>query len=177
MFNKKETSIFFLMVTFVLVFSFLHEPLPVPAPDHLVQLHSVDEIVMAEYIRQIEVYLEEIEENTFELRPVNTASRGREYQELFVEATAYTAGLESTGKNPGDPAYGITKSGFTVDAGVIAVDPKVIPLGSICWVEGYGYAVALDIGGAIQGERVDVFFWDLDEALRWGRRQVRVRVY
>ena len=43
------------------------------------------------------------------------------------------------------------------DVKVIAVDPKVIPLGSKVWVEGYGYAVAGDTGGAIKGNKIDLF--------------------
>src|SRR5690606_17814205 len=93
-----------------------------------------------------------------------------------MEATAYTNGPESTGKRPGHPAYGITRSGLPTRPGVVAVDPDVIPLGSIVYVEGYGIAVALDTGSAIRGYRVDVWFEALDDALAWGRREVWVGV-
>lgn len=59
---------------------------------------------------------------------------------------------------------------------VIAVDPKVIPLGSDVWVEGYGYAVAGDTGGAIKGNIIDLFMPNIDDAYKWGRRTVRVKV-
>jgi len=91
-------------------------------------------------------------------------------------ATAYTNGPESTGKRPGHPAYGITRSGLPTRPGVVAVDPDVIPLGSIVWVESYGLAVALDTGSAIRGMRVDVWFEDLQTAREWGRREVWVGV-
>jgi len=107
-------------------------------------------------------------------RPASRA--GHSPREMVMEATAFTAGYESTGKRPGDPGYGITYSGLPADRGVVAVDPAVIPLGTILWVEGYGYAVALDTGSAIKGNKVDVFFWDVSRAREWGRRQVRVRV-
>src|SRR5690606_2387350 len=91
-------------------------------------------------------------------------------------ATAYTDGPESTGKRPGHPAYGITRSGLPTRPGVVAVDPDVIPLGSIVYVEGYGLAVALDTGSAIKGARIDVWFEDVSTALAWGRREVWVGV-
>ena|SRR5690625_386119 len=100
-----------------------------------------------------------------------------EYTELTMQSTAYTAGYESTGKRPGDPGYGITRSGMAAAPGAIAVDPNVIPLGSVLWVEDYGYGIAIDTGSAIKGSIVDVFFEDVADALEWGRRQVKVRVY
>jgi len=101
---------------------------------------------------------------------------------ITVSATAYTLDPEETGgKEPGDPGYGITKSGLYAEHGVIAVDPSVIPLFTRVYVEtangswlDYGMAVAGDIGSAIQGKEIDLFMWDKQEALRWGRRTVRV---
>jgi len=59
---------------------------------------------------------------------------------------------------------------------VIAVDPNVIPLGSKVYVDGYGYAVAADTGGAIKGNRIDVFFPTKEQAYRWGSRKVKVTI-
>lgn len=95
---------------------------------------------------------------------------------LIMEATAYTSGYESTGKKPGDPDYGITFSGLPAMRGAVAVDPKVIPLHSVLLIEEYGYAVALDTGSAIKGNRVDVYFDDPQRARAWGRRQVEVQL-
>ena len=91
---------------------------------------------------------------------------------LEVIATAYTPGPESTGAS----ADGYTATGLRATYGVVAVDPKVIPLMSRVYVEGYGFAVAGDVGGAIKGARIDVCFDSKAEALKWGRRKVKVYI-
>lgn len=106
----------------------------------------------------------------------NRALTGRgKYLGAFT-LTAYTAGPESTGKRPGHPAYGITASGVHVEEGkTIAVDPRIIPMGSLVFIEGIGYRVAQDVGGAIKGKRIDVYIADLEEALKFGvKRGVNV---
>lgn len=99
-------------------------------------------------------------------------SRGGSHT-LHVVATGYTAGPESTGKSPGDVGYGVTKSGLPAARGICAVDTAVIPFGTVLYVPGYGYAVAGDIGGAVKGNRIDLFFPTPDEARAWGVREVR----
>lgn len=95
--------------------------------------------------------------------------KGKEY---VMQATAYTAYCNG--------CSGITATGINLRKNphlkVIAVDPKVIPLGSKVWVEGYGVAVAADVGGAIKGNRIDVFIPNKKDAYRFGRRTVKVRV-
>ena len=93
---------------------------------------------------------------------------------LVMEATAYTANYGCTGKHPDDPGYRITASGIRVEHGVVAVDRTVIPLGTRLYVEGYGFAIAADVGGAIRGYRIDLFMENLNEALWFGRRQLYV---
>ena len=59
---------------------------------------------------------------------------------------------------------------------MIAVDPSVIPLGSKVWVEGYGEAIAADTGGAIKGNRIDLFIADENKANQWGHRTVTIKI-
>ncbi|MEK4629141.1 MAG: LysM peptidoglycan-binding domain-containing protein [Solibacillus sp.] len=91
---------------------------------------------------------------------------------LTVTATAYTAYCKG--------CSGITKTGINLrknpDLKVIAVDPKVIPLGSKVWVEGYGVAIAGDIGGAIKGNKIDIFVKNKTDAYEWGRKKVTIKV-
>lgn len=71
---------------------------------------------------------------------------------------------------------GLTATGAHTSQGIIAVDPRVIPLGSRVYVEGYGYAVAADTGGAIIGNRIDVFIPSESGARNWGMRLVNVYI-
>ena len=91
---------------------------------------------------------------------------------LTVEATAYTANCEG--------CSGTTKTGIDLHANpdkkVIAVDPDVIPLGSTVHVEGYGEAIAGDIGGGINGNEIDVFIPSESHAKKWGRKEVKVKI-
>ena len=93
-----------------------------------------------------------------------------------VVATAYDPGPVSTGKNPGDPGYGITATGARFAPGIVAVDPRIIPFRTKMWIPGYGFGVAADTGSDIQGHRIDVGFDAYWEAVRWGRRSVTVYV-
>lgn len=101
---------------------------------------------------------------------------GRVRAVLTMLATAYDPGPRSTGKSPGSPGYGVTASGLPAGYGVVAVDPRVIPLGTRLYIPGYGFAVAGDTGGAIVGQRIDVGFATEEEALNFGRRMVDVYI-
>ncbi|MEH7125090.1 ubiquitin-like domain-containing protein [Bacillus sp. JJ1532] len=101
------------------------------------------------------------------------ASRGETGgKEIYVSSTAYTAHCNGCS---GKTATGINLRA-NPDAKVIAVDPRVIPLGTKVYVEGYGYAIAADTGSAIKGNKIDVFFATKGEAYRWGRKTVKIRI-
>ena len=95
---------------------------------------------------------------------------------ITMSASAYDLSYASTGKRPGDRGYGITASGMKARYGVVAVDPRVIPLGTKLYIEGYGNAIAGDTGGAIKGNRIDLFYNSHSEAMNFGRRQVKVTI-
>jgi 3D (Asp-Asp-Asp) domain-containing protein len=85
---------------------------------------------------------------------------------MQMVATAYTANCAGCG--------GITALGRPAGHGIVAVDPRVIPLGARLFIPGYGAAIAGDTGGAIHGLRIDLGFNSLREALDFGRREVTV---
>lgn len=116
---------------------------------------------------------------------VKEISRGHSfrYKKMIpMRASAYTASYEETGKRPGSRGYAITASGRRAQRGIVAVDPKVIPLGTRLYIEtvgkgaDYGYAIAGDTGGAIKGNVIDLFYDNRIDALNWGRRNVRVYI-
>jgi 3D (Asp-Asp-Asp) domain-containing protein len=112
-----------------------------------------------------------IQEEPVSQEPVPVVSP-QETKEITVTATAYTASCEG--------CSGITATGVNIkdnpDKKVISVDPSVIPLGTEVYVEGYGYAVAADTGGAIKGNKIDVFIPDKQDAINWGKQQVEVKI-
>ncbi|MWV44142.1 hypothetical protein GRF59_10910 [Paenibacillus sp. HJL G12] len=99
-----------------------------------------------------------------------------------VMATGYTAGYESTGKRPTHPQYGITYSGVKVrrdknTISTIAADPRVFPLGTILYIPEYGYAVVADVGSAIKGKKIDLYFATTKQVYKeWGKKEVEVQV-
>ena len=92
---------------------------------------------------------------------------------MMMDSSAYDPGPLSCGPH----ANGYTATGVKATKGVIAVDPRVIRLGTRVYVDGYGPALAADTGGAIKGNRIDVCFDTRREALNWGRRKVMVLIY
>ncbi|MCL2235004.1 MAG: 3D domain-containing protein [Defluviitaleaceae bacterium] len=95
---------------------------------------------------------------------------------ITVESTAYTLSVSCTGRTPDHPHWGRTASGMMAQVGIVAVDTNVIPFHTRMYIEGYGFAVAGDRGGAIRGYKIDVFMDTMAEARQWGR-QHGVRVW
>jgi uncharacterized protein YabE (DUF348 family) len=139
------------------------------------------ETILNEVIKP--VVNEVIERGTIPVKTIPGTGETFLYSKMVVmEATAYTLDpAECGGKEPGDPLYGITRSGLPAERGLIAVDPSVIPLFTKVYIEtaeghfiDYGMSIAADTGSAIIGNRIDLFMEDKSEALLWGRRDVRV---
>lgn len=91
---------------------------------------------------------------------------------LYMEATGYSPGRRSTWPH----TDGTTALGMPAGYGIAAVDHSYIPLGTLLYVEGYGYALAADTGGAIHGNRIDLCFNSRKDALHYGRKNVRVHI-
>lgn len=113
---------------------------------------------------------------------------------MIVEATAYCPCGEccnwrrswlglgppviASGPSRGRPkAVGITASGTRARRGTVAADLSVLPFGTVLYVPGYGWGRVEDTGASIRGQAIDLFFDSHDDALRWGRRRIRVEVW
>ena len=99
------------------------------------------------------------------------AESGGNYTVMTFETTAYSW------KEAGASPYTASGTDLRTNPQAVAVDPSVIPLGTVVEVEGYGIAVALDTGGAIKGHIMDVHITDLDAMHAWGRRSAQVKVF
>lgn len=118
-------------------------------------------------------------------------SKNRNFRTVEIEATGYCKcgsccgwkrnwlgrPVYAYGKNKGEKKeVGITASGTKAKVGTIAADISVYPYGTRMNVPGYGWGTVEDIGGAIKGERIDLFFDSHQEALEWGRQTIKVEV-
>ena len=89
---------------------------------------------------------------------------------MSVQATGYST------QQPGLSTHTATGIDLRVNPRVIAVDPSVIPLGSLVEVQGLGVYIAGDTGGAIKGRIIDIHYSSVSQALSWGRRNVNIRI-
>lgn len=114
------------------------------------------------------------------IRALENAKDWSKYRQMEVTATGYTAGMESTGKTKEHPGYGITYSGVKVKRDIystIAADLQVFPIGTILFIPGYGYGVVADKGGAIKGNRLDLYYETVRDVYnQWGKKKLNVYV-
>ncbi len=137
---------------------------------------AISEVITVAPVDKIVEYGNKTE--TQEIPAVSTEAGVLDYKKVITcEATAYDLSAEENGGYAGQTATGVP-----LDRGVIAVDPRIIPLGSRVYIEAldgswtYGYAVAADTGGAIKGYRVDLCYRTQSECIQFGRRQCRVYI-
>jgi len=101
-------------------------------------------------------------------------------EKITLTATGYTAGFESTGKTPDHPHYGITSSGVKVKRDLystIAADTNYFPFGTILYIPDYGYGVVADRGGAIKGNKIDLYYDTVEQVYaEWGKRTLDVYI-
>lgn len=135
---------------------------------------KVDRVVAIGTMEHTSYQPEIVEPLIAQQEEANTLKLG---QPLKFSATAYCACARCCGKSTG-----ITASGMKAQYGVVAVDTRVIPLGTKLYIENadgsftYGEAIAADTGGAIKGNKVDLFFPTHSEALAFGRKTVNVYI-
>jgi 3D (Asp-Asp-Asp) domain-containing protein len=120
---------------------------------------------------------EEISELTIPAKPTiflvgragHSFSRGSfvRHKVLDMRATSYYSMVCGTGR---------TATGERAKYGVVAVDPRVIPLGTVVFVEGYGLALACDTGGAIKGNRIDLCFENRHTMATFQNKTVKVHI-
>ena len=99
------------------------------------------------------------------------SNRSLQDQRMTMQATAYSTAQPELGR------YTANGTDLHANPMVIAVDPKVIPLGTKVTVEGYGTYMAADTGGAIKGNRIDIHFGTVQECIDFGRKQVDIIVH
>ncbi len=99
----------------------------------------------------------------------SNAEVSRSNRSAIMTASAYSA------YDPGNGSH--TSQGHLLRHGLVAVDPNVIPLGTRLFIPGYGFAIADDVGGNIQGNRIDLAFDSHGEAMQFGKQNVTVYIY
>lgn len=142
----------------------------------LLHILTPDELSTVQHAERHVTHFEKHVDKSF-FPPVEPVIREIEpnYEVITVEATAYTSkcngctGITKTGYNVKNTIY--TPNGHRI----IAVDPNVIPLGSLVRIGSETYR-ALDIGGAIRGKRIDILFASRENAYKFGRRVVNVEI-
>lgn len=116
---------------------------------------------------EIQSLLSEIKKRIAMVQPPGLTLTG----EWDMVATAYYA----HGRGGNDiNGNGITAIGLRARKGIVAVDPRVIPLGTKLYIPGYGEALAADTGGWIKGNRIDLCFETMPECYRYGRRKIKI---
>jgi 3D (Asp-Asp-Asp) domain-containing protein len=95
---------------------------------------------------------------------------------ITFEVTSYTAGPESTGKQPDDEGYGITASGNRVEANHTVACPPSMEFGTRLEIEGVGERVCEDRGSKITNGHIDIYIPNLKDALNFGRQNLKIRI-
>jgi 3D (Asp-Asp-Asp) domain-containing protein len=148
----------------------------------LVTVQSITGIDLKLFIKQmvqLEAHAASSETNVV-TPPLEDAFDWSKYPKKTVIATGYTAGFESTGKNENHPEYGITYSGVKVKRDLystVAADLSVFPIGTILFIPGYGLGVVADKGGAIKGNKVDLYYETVEDVYnKWGKKEIDVYI-
>lgn len=154
--GTKGKKIYEVVVTYYNGKPLMKDGKPVKEKRLVKEIKPVDQLVL------VGTKPNEDEETANQTTPSQTTPSGG--QIMTVQATGYT----HTGNR--------TATGTIPKRGTIAVDPRVIPLGTRIYVPGYGYGVAEDTGGVVNGRIIDLFFNTRSEAINWGRRTIQIKI-
>lgn len=128
-------------------------------------------IPLSETIRRIREAADTSTTDTAEATPEADVVSGVDLVEPRILPTTFTA-----------TAYclkGQTASGVSVRRGIIAADPKILPLGSVVRIHAGSYSgiyTVMDTGGAIRGQRIDIYLPTRTEAMKFGSRKVKIQI-
>jgi 3D (Asp-Asp-Asp) domain-containing protein len=103
-------------------------------------------------------------------------ARNRNSHGRFDAAPASGAGRQISVSSTAYCLRGFTSRGTSVSYGTVAVDPRIIPMGSKVYIPGYGWGRALDVGGGVRGNTIDVWLPTVGQCMQWGRRSVTITV-
>ena len=147
---------------------------------------------LTEIRQQLEEVNTQMNSTEERLKRVETEVSRSAARTMHMEITAYDLSVESCGKAPGTYGYGITATGVSLagqtleSARAIAVDPNVIPLGSRVRIKFdnpnlkhlNGIYRAVDTGGGIKGNRIDLFMGEgsYDACIAFGRQTAQVEI-
>jgi 3D (Asp-Asp-Asp) domain-containing protein len=135
---------------------------------YIEKIEKADPIIETVYIEKV-IYKEKPKE-------VQIQSVKSEYYEVY-EVTAYTEGFESTGKTKDDPSYGVTASGKMVQEWHTIACARSLKFGTKIYIPYFNQEFTCeDRGSAITEGKIDIYFADLEQALKFGRRQIEVMI-
>jgi len=149
--------------------------------DKLKQINTSQNEELEKKNQQLELLHKEIEKLKKEKSPTVSVmpSRGEQSKRksYVYQITGYTAGVESTGKSPSHPAYGLTASGTRVQEGRTIACPPSLKFGTKVHIENVGYRICEDRGQAVVEGVIDVYFKNVNTALDFGRQKLEVKIY
>lgn len=143
---------------------------------------STVEVSIASFNQQEVPATSKHREDKVQFSMLDEAAMAQQFESVAVTATGYYAGPKSTGKDLGHPEYGITYSGIKVmrdrdSLSTIAADIDMFPLGTILYIPGYGYGIVADIGSAVKGNIIDLYFDTLEDVYKeWGKKDLDVYI-
>ena len=149
----------------------------------IIACYHVNKVVTTTTDRNMQIQEEVDKASLVSIESIETVSTTTEITEKpeltslgSFTVTAYCCCKECCGKSETHPAYGITASGKKATEGrTIAVDPKVIPLGTIVYLNDIPY-IAEDTGSAIKGNKIDLYINEHQRAKSFGIQEMEVKI-